>query len=781
MTERLSKQDLDLLGHGIDSLLKRQLDRIRRRFVTHGLGWVVAALCGIGICYFLLDRTLHLPALVRILFSLAFVGFAVVAIKRRLVYPMSKAFTRADVAVVVERKFPELREKLISAVQFKDVLAENAEDTVRGESRAMVEKVVAEAANDVQKVPLREVLTPRRTARVWSGAVACVAVAGLMTALNPTTASVFLQRSVGLSTAYPRLTTLVVELPTEDPDFRITREGGLANVTLAAGSQLPVLVRVEGVEPREVFLVLTGGRGMAPEVAMTKRPGGRFRHMFRNVRSNFSFHARGGDDPTGDLTVKVETVHPPLVSTIQSELDFPDYTGLPSKTAMGGSVEALIGTRARLVVTATAPVAKATLRFLEADNEMPLRAISIQDDSGVGQAFAGEFLVQSTDRYQIELTSPEGLSNPNPGAYPIIAQRDHEPVGKLLQPPGDDILVVVPGALVPLRVAARDDYGLVRIAMSAKTARDDQETTLALFDRANGAADAPPLREHIVTELIDLTTFAGGSPAVGDSVALTATLTDNKEPEAGTTELSTRHVHVVDAPELARRISGHFRRLREDVEKALDVQSDRRILTLELIEELPDLTDDSTRRSRLVAVEVGQGRIQTSADRIRRDLMRSFDVHLFNRLEESIHAPKVIELYLEYHGENGDAEEAWLPGFYRKVDEERKGGRIGAMERTLDPILDMTIGADRIATQYGPRAVKNLEEAGIAQNDEDRTTLLQATVQIQDQILVELGALQSRLAEWNEFQDVIQQARALRDQQRDVENRTRSLRGGANK
>ena len=52
-----------------------------------------------------------------------------------------------------------------------------------------------------------------------------------------------------------------------------------------------------------------------------------------------------------------------------------------------------------------------------------------------------------------------------------------------------------------------------------------------------------------------------------------------------------------------------------------------------------------------------------------------------------------------------------------------------------------------------------------------------ATVQqIQAGLRTELTALLSQLQEWNEFQDVVQQARALRDAQKDVEYRTRTLR-----
>ena len=179
------------------------------------------------------------------------------------------------------------------------------------------------------------------------------------------------------------------------------RDGDRATVTVAAGADLPILVRANGVQPREVFLVVDGARGMPAEISMSKRPGQRFRHMFRRVRTEFSFHARGGDDPDGDLTVQVETIHPPLVGTIHSELDFPDYTRLPDEQREGGSIDALIGTRVRIVVTTTAAVERAVLHFLDSDHKIALTPTQIQDDSGLGHAFDGRFVVTETDRYQI--------------------------------------------------------------------------------------------------------------------------------------------------------------------------------------------------------------------------------------------------------------------------------------------------------------------------------------------------------------------------------------------
>ena len=50
-------------------------------------------------------------------------------------------------------------------------------------------------------------------------------------------------------------------------------------------------------------------------------------------------------------------------------------------------------------------------------------------------------------------------------------------------------------------------------------------------------------------------------------------------------------------------------------------------------------------------------------------------------------------------------------------------------------------------------------------------------ITVQEQIYAALGELLEQLEEWNEFQDVIDETRALCNKQRDVQVRTRSIRG----
>lgn len=754
----------------IDAVLAEQLARIRRRFLVHGLGWVVAA-AAIGIClYYALDRALELPAPVRVittLVGLTYVGFGV---ERRLRYPLRRAFGRDDVAIAIERRFPELREQLVTAHELRATVGAD-EGSLRDQSAAMVARVIEEAAARLRTLPVDQILTPRRTVRVWS--VAALAAISL-TALAVTQGvafHVFVLRSVGMSVEYPRRTQLFIELPEDDAGFRITRGEGTAEVRISTGADLPVLVRAEGVIPREAYLVLEGGRGLPPEVSMAQRPGERFRHVFRRVQSDFSFHARGGDDPRGDIVVTVRTIDPPLVGTIETELTYPAYTGLPPASQRGGAVEALVGTEVRVVVRATTPVERAALHFLDSDAPLELTPVELVDDSGAGQTFEGRFSVTSMDRYQVELVHREGLTNPRPGTYPIVALEDHDPVGRVLLPAGDDVQVVLPTGRLPVRIEAKDDFGLARVSVEASTARADNASEILLFDRERDGTQ----RALVTTVLLDVDALEPGEgPRQGDTVSLGFALTDNREPEQNRTELARRQVYVVDAADLARRIAGHFRRVRDQVERATDQQRGQANALEALLEELPDPRDG--RDPRLVTQQVGQARVVQTLRRIRDDLMQAYDVHLFNGLEgaDSTQAPRVAQAYVDWHRTNA-APVAFDPGFYRQLGRDQAEGRIGPMEQALDPILDMVLRTDRIVEDEGAAATKALDEASIA-GDQARLGELLAEVGIrQTRILADLELLLGQLDEWNEFQDVVQQARALRDAQRDIEYRTRTL------
>jgi thiamine pyrophosphate-dependent acetolactate synthase large subunit-like protein len=99
------------------------------------------------------------------------------------------------------------------------------------------------------------------------------------------------------------------------------------------------------------------------------------------------------------------------------------------------------------------------------------------------------------------------------------------------------------------------------------------------------------------------------------------------------------------------------------------------------------------------------------------------------------------------------------------------------METTLDPILSMLAVADRLATTSAPEASRLLAQVQVARDRNERIELVQRTLKVQAEIEQALKQLLERLEEWNDYQDVIQVTRALRDRQRDLQNRTEEAKG----
>jgi hypothetical protein len=549
-------------------------------------------------------------------------------------------------------------------------------------------------------------------------------------------------------------------------------EGGSSTtLTMPAGGDLHVSVLAQGVVPETVSLVVKDAEGDERSTGTTARPGGRFRHVFRRVTGSFSFHATGGDDEQGDRVVEVRTIHPPAVATVEAQLTPPAYTGQGTVLQKGGAVEALVGTAVELRVVATAPVRSATAVFLEGGKRLELQPSALTDDSGTSPAFTGRFVVETPDRYQVELLGENGLRNPNPGSYPVAALQDYSPVGRWLQPDEEGAAMLLPNATLCVRYAAKDDFGLAGAELVVE-APGGREQRIALLEPPAGDA-RPPLATGGL-RLLRVAELLGETRAAQEGLALQVLLRDNKAPQPNTTELPRRSVQVVDETQLAAAVARHFRSLREEVTQALEVQEDRRARIGELVQDA--LAPGPSVSQVLTSVEVGQGRVQTSADRCHLQLMRAFDMHLWNGLDTSNHVGKVVELYTTWYTARPEAP-AYDPGFHRELTRLRREGAVGGLELVLDPILGMVTLADGLASTLGPRASRLLTEAQVAADGVELNRLLGEIAAVQDQAIAALTQLRDRLEEWNDYQDLIQEARALRDRQRDVQLRTEELRG----
>ncbi|MBL9076537.1 MAG: hypothetical protein JNL08_03485 [Planctomycetes bacterium] len=750
-------------------LLAAQEQRLRRRYLWHGVAIATAAPCAAVLLFFALDHALRLPLAIRLFHSGVVLALGLAAGWRFLRYPLQRRFSDVDLASWVESTFPGLHQRLVSALQLHDLTG----DALRNQSRPMIERLLADTAASVQALPVDRLFDDRRLRRLAAAALGLLAVLGTGAVIAPSTAGAFVLRHLGFAADYPRATQLAIELPAAGPELQRRDSDGLTELVLPAGADLHVSVLATGVVPKEVFLEVEplagagAGSGSLParSIATQPRPGDRFRHVFRRLAGAFRFHARGGDDEHGDRVVVVRTLRPAQVATLRATVTAPAYTGAEPQVQSGGAIEALVGSDVSLVVTTTAAVQKATMVFLEGGRRLELQPTAVQDDSGTSTAYTGQFAIERSDRYQIELLTDDGLRNPNPGTYPIAAQLDYAPVGRWLLPDDEGVLLL-PTALLCVRVDAHDDFGLRALALGIEhrgtRVRDHELMPAAPADR----------KQTVRTEFFEVAELLGTARDGAEGLQLQLTLTDNRQPEANRTELPRRIVQIVDEPQLAAAIGRAFRLLREETAQALEIQTDRRTRLQDLLER-----DASAAESALLltAIEVGQGRVAAASARVHLGLMRSFDLHLWNRLETSQHAAEVLQLYRQHAAALQQAV-ALDPGFYRDLLQRRRAGTLGAMETTLDPILAMIGLADELANDRAPALARLLTEAQVARDRTEQRRLLGDAAAVQRELESRLQQLLLRLEEWNDYQDLIQETRALRDRQRDVQGRTEEVR-----
>ncbi len=414
----------------------RTLDRARTvwRLVEALDGLLKTFLVGAGglVAGMVLDNLFHLPAAARATYAALLVLATMVTAGRFLVYRLLRPLTDEMVAAHLERNLPELDNRLINAVlfyheRFKDTLA-----------RRMALSQIVETARWVARRALPSPPDARRLRRParWAGVL--VGAAGLYALLFTAHFGNAFMRMVRPGAHVPPLT-----------DTRLVVRPGDSRVL--QGADLRVEAEVRGVLPERAELLVRadGGRSTAD---MAFR-GNAFTHSFTNVQRDFSYRVRAGDALTRwyDVTVGRR----PQVADVELTYDYPAYTGLAERTAPGGDVRAVVGTRVSFRVTTEVPVRAGRLELTPDGDELEQEVVPLRRTAPT--ELAGRMTLRRSGRYAVRVADEQGVEN-LPGAHRVEAVPDAAPRVHFVKPGRD--LAVPPGGRVTLLAAAEDDFSL---------------------------------------------------------------------------------------------------------------------------------------------------------------------------------------------------------------------------------------------------------------------------------------------------------------------------------
>jgi hypothetical protein len=706
------------------------------------------AIFAVLLASFLLDWLLDLPLGVRAVVLAAAVLVVGATVFRRIVRPLALPLGDEQLALAIEARRPELRDGLISALQF----ARQMEDPENEESVPLMLAVLDDAADAARGGRLAESV-PARGLGVPALVLLTLAVTSIViAATSPQVVGIWANRAVLGSTPWPRATELVVlDLDPDEP------------VVLTRGDDLSVVVEARGKVPDEVWIrssPLEGDGGVERRrMGRLGEEDGRFEFTFRQIPRSFTFVVRGGDDDDDLPVYTIRALVPPAVESIEARCAYPAFTGREPETITTGDFEVPEGTTVDLAVRANMEVRSATI---SREGGPPVELVRADDGT-----LATRFTVEGSFEYTIALVGPEGQRNRlERDTYRVTSVPDRRPEVRLLSPTSRDVFA--PNALLPLKVLATDNYGVDAVQVVWRIGLAGEENTLPLD--TSGERDR---REVVAFDPIELTSLRlpdGRAAEPGDLVLLEVAARDNNGMEDRTDDPI--RIEVARPDDVERRLGQRQVGLREEASGARSIQEEARgALEVLLGDVRPEDPLDRAAVDRLRDVQILQGRITRKMDEFLSGIERVLNGYVFNRLGNEVAGEAMLAIYLRHlERDREDLSRVFKRELYADIVAAYRRGEIFDPE-VLGILVQIHEVGTAIAEDLSPRAHGIVSE--LVRGDGAVAGRLQAVAEVQAAALAEFDKLMTMMKRWETYHEFILRLQELEEDQRSITDRAR--------
>lgn len=473
-----------------------------------------------------------------------------IAAFRRFLRPILFPLPDELLAKILESQRPELRERLISALEFTGHASP-------ADSPELIEATVRSGIAASQEVSLEGLLDARRRRRNAAVLVAVAGAAIAIAALFPNAAHTWFARNILLAdVAWPQSTQLEL-LDAVDGQIVCPRGDDL---------RLRVQADPDGVVPNVVVLQHrgSGAGGNEPMVLVGENE---FHLTFRNVLEPFEFRFYGGDAVSEWRQVRL--IDRPAVESLALTVTPPSYVpGGPQKLpAEVGAFPVLFGSRLEVTGRATKDLRAAQIAFGK-EKPREIERLNARD-------FRVELSADSlrSGGYGVTLVDVDGYASRQPARFALKIVPDQKPLVRArLDGIGD---MVCPRAIVPIHARVSDDFAVQSIELSHRLLLEGQKESPPAKTPFAVRRDQLGQKQIEATHRLDLEPL---KPAVGAHLVLTVSAVDNDSvsgPKTGESAAMALRVVTEDElrAELLRREQEQrieFERLLRDEQKLLE-------------------------------------------------------------------------------------------------------------------------------------------------------------------------------------------------------------------
>ncbi len=429
----------------IEKRLRQAIWRNRLILLMAGLAGVLSVCLGIWLLLSSIAALAILPVLVKIsLMSIAAI-LLVWALFKFIVTPIKNSGDLIQAALAIEKKHPELKDRLVAALQFRDM-----DFSKTNFSSALIDMTGRQAEELTSGINFNELVSGHPLMqKLKSGAVMAVLVI-LVGFLVPGMFSNAIE-------VYSKPTTLVAPPPGYSVEVSPGNAERIKHSDIELGGYLLGMSFPEEVtvyyrfsdgrwQSKEITIENNNRFGVDADAVFTDTVS--FTTTLKQVRRSIDYYIEAGDIKTQMFAIDI--VERPRVTGMQIAVSYPDYSRLPNSLIdeNNGSFAALVGSRAHLEIEANRNIREGYLILQDSSR------ITLDCD---GAKASADLRVIEDFSYHIRIYDNQSEQNPDPIEYYVTAIADEYPIINVLSP-GYDVNLDE-RMMLPFSLHISDDFG----------------------------------------------------------------------------------------------------------------------------------------------------------------------------------------------------------------------------------------------------------------------------------------------------------------------------------
>lgn len=724
---------------------------------------------------------------IRFILGLGVAGLVVWTLWRNLVIPLKTPLTDLDLALKIERQYPDLKDSFSSSIQF-----DHQQTGHFTGSPQLRQAVIEDAYRRASQINFLELIDTHPIRKIMFSAALLSLIVASISLIYPHQTGLGIQRLIlpFSAPAWPQS----VELQILDENLVPIETGPQNPYQVVEGQNFQFFVENRKGDPPEDLQMEyqtiqdSQSRGKlyseplrivsVPDLAGISRDLGTGSLVISN--KSVKLRATGGDDHSMNW-LTIVSVPPTTLELHEVVLTPPAYSQRPVETSPTGigNFKALIGTRVDIKASSNKLLKSAKLRIKDQE------PVSIKLDSD-RKHFSVQFIVQEpgTYSYWFELENDQGFKPPAPERFEITAIPDSVPEVFLDDPQTD--LQVTPAAQIPLTVSIHDDLkvasALIRYQKSSReetlsralrTDRDTQTFPLPfnpqssseqlilkhvwnLADLSLVEGDRIIFRAEARDEYQPVTKITGDSPSeesrVGTSISRVLTIVT---PQYKTNELANRQALLLE--ELARVLKNQ-RLLNTEVK---DVQHQ-----LERVGQARSEEVDTIKQ-----VEMDQKRVasqlfspRTGLEQRSKELMQELE---WNRIDDPAMTQRLAELNTELSQLNQNV----FPQIQEQITQARKKLQSNVDSSPSDK-------KSKPSSEKSPPDKKTTKQNTATKkstSDSNPLAELNLAEKGQQRVIDRLDSVLKSLSQWQKTRDLVAELDEQIQQQAEIQSQTEKL------